>query len=151
MKKRIKELESRRVEELQTQLARALADYDNLQKRVERQSIELYLGASQRIVKQLLPILDMLGDAQNHLKDAGLAITIKEFEEVLKNEGYEKITPKIGDKFNEQINEAVDTIATENKNDDNTIAETSLVGWRQGGGSIIRPAKVMVKKFKNNS
>lgn len=134
------------IEILKNQLARTLADYDNLQKRIERQSIELYANASQRIIKQLLPILDMLNDAQKHLNDAGLAITIKEFEDILKNEGYEKINPEVGSEFDPNNNEVVDVVETGKKDEDNKIESVSLVGWIQGE-SIIRPAKVVVKKF----
>lgn len=144
-----KQKKSAEVEILKNQLARTLADYDNLEKRVERQSLELYLNASSRIVKQLLPILDMIGDAQKHLQDAGLAITIKEFEEVLFGEGYKKIFPGEGEEFNETKHEAVDVVETENENEDNTVASVTLTGWEFGEGSIIRPAKVVVKKFKN--
>jgi molecular chaperone GrpE (heat shock protein) len=79
----------------------------------------------------------------------GLAITIKEFEEVLFGEGYKKIFPEPGEEFNETRHEAVDVVETENKNEDNTVASVTLTGWEFGEGSIIRPAKVVVKKFNN--
>ena len=86
-------------EELKNQLARALADYDNLVKRVEREKSEHRQLLVSRFVLQLLPILDTLYDAQNHLSDSGLAITIKEFEELLKSEGVEQIAVTRGDKL----------------------------------------------------
>lgn len=137
----------REILHLKEQLARALADYANLEKRTEKLSDELFSLSSQRIVKKLLPILDMLLDANKHLKDAGLAIVVKAFEEVLGSEGYTKIEPKDGDKFEETKEEAIDVLETDVKDEDNSIGSTALVGWMQGE-SIVRPAKVVVKKYK---
>ena len=69
--------------QLKSQLVRALADYDNLRKRVEREKEDIKNFASLGIVIRLLPIYDMLQDAQKHLNDSGLAITIGELEKLL--------------------------------------------------------------------
>jgi len=136
------------LEALKSQLARALADYDNLQKRTDRQRIELMQSASSRIVTRLLPILDMLENAQHHLADPGLAITIKEFKELLQLEGFEEMKVNVGDKFDEQNHEAIDVLETKSQDEDNTIGEVSLTGWKQFEGQPLRVAKVKVKKFK---
>lgn len=138
------------VELLKSQLTRALADYANLEKRTKRLSEELYSLSSQRIILKLLPILDMLSDAQEHLRDGGLSIVIKEFEDVLSSEGYKKIEPKEGERFNAELEEAVEVVETDDKDKDNNIVSTSLVGWMQKD-NVVRPAKVIVSKSKNNS
>lgn len=134
------------LESLKTQLARALADYDNLQRRVERQSVEMYSNASVRIVKRLLAILDMLDFAQNHLNDAGLAITLKEFRDLLKEEGYDEIRANEGEVFDPEIHEAIEVVETADQDRDNTIASVSVNGWRQANGAVLRHAKVKVAK-----
>jgi len=68
-----KELES-----VKTMLARALADYDNLNKRVDRERQDLIKIASVGVIIKLLPVIDNLESAQVHLKDQGLAISILE-------------------------------------------------------------------------
>ena len=83
--------ESEEIKQLKNQLARALADYDNLRKRVESTKQDLVYSASLRIISQLLPVLDQLEQANAHLKDQGLAISLQNFREVLKLEGYEEI------------------------------------------------------------
>ena len=75
------------VSELKGQLARALADYDNLRKRADEEKDALFKYSSQRIIAGLLPILDMLEAAQKHINDQGLAIAIKEFKDLLREEG----------------------------------------------------------------
>lgn len=127
---------------LKAQLVRALADYDNLSKRVERDRGELVQSASSRIVSQLLPILDMLEQAQKHLQDAGLAITLQQFKEVLNLEGYEEIKTQLGDGFDPEIHEAIEVVDGEGEG----IAEVLQPGWRRNDGFVIRPVKVKVYK-----
>ena len=86
----------------------------------------------------------MLIDAENQLKDAGLAIIVKEFEEVLKGEGVEKINSNNGVKFDENIHEAVEVGVGEGKKIE--IVEEVLTGWKYKSGMVIRPAKVKVRK-----
>ena len=87
------------LETMKSMLARALADYDNLSKRVDRERADLGKIASVGILARLLPVLDNLENAQRHLGDAGLAIGIAEFQKVLSEEGLNEIKPKIGEAF----------------------------------------------------
>ena len=130
--------------ELKAQLVRALADYDNLRKRVEKEKEELWKLMSARFVLRVLPIYDMLQSAQGHLKDPGVAITLDEFEKVLNEEGVEKIEIKAGDKFNEEYCEATSTTATKDKKMKGKVAQVILDGFKIKGGQVIRPAKVEV-------
>ena len=128
---------------LKNQLARALADYDNLVKRVEREKESLADIASLSLVKRLVLPIDMLYETQKHLNDTGLAIVINEFEMVLSDFGVEKIEPKIGEKFDEKLHEVVEVVPGDK---DNSIASVILVGWRYKKGIVIRHAKVKVYK-----
>ena len=131
------------VEELKKQLTRALADYDNLQKRVSEKKEEEEKIASFKIMVKLLPLYDMLIQAQVHLQDSGLAITIKEFETIFAEEGILKVNSKTGDVFNEKEQEAIETLEGGKKG---TIAQSLLTGWKYKNGFIIRPEKVKVYK-----
>jgi molecular chaperone GrpE len=133
---------------LKEQLARALADYDNLRKRIEREKEALENLASLKLILRLLPILDNLRAAQNHLKDAGLAITIGEFENLLKDEGIEEIKPNRGDAFDHNLHEVIEVV--ENCQEENRIEEVVLSGWRFKDGIIVRHAKVKVGKKGSN-
>lgn len=129
---------------LKAQLARALADYDNLRKRIEREKEDLEKLASLKLVLRLLPILDNLRAAQNHLKDAGLAITIIEFESLLKDEGIEEVKAVKGDPFDHNLHEVTEVV--ENSQEENKIEEVVLSGWRFTDGPVIRHTKVKVGK-----
>jgi len=134
--------------ELKEQLARALADYDNLRKRTEREREDFGRVAKVMLIARLLPTYDMLEEAQKHLKDSGLAITIEEFTKVLKEEGIEKIDVKAGDAFNEEVHEAVEVtdLNSDGKDKEGKITEIVLSGWRLVDGVVLRHAKVKVGK-----
>lgn len=144
-KRGIKKVDQEKIEDLENKLARALADYDNLRKRVEREREEFGKLANLRLVVRLLPVYDMLEGAQKHLNDSGLAITVEEFIKVLKDEGVKKIEVKVGDKFDEEIHEAVEIDEGKSKKQ-GKITEVILSGWRFIEGPVIRPVKVKVGK-----
>lgn len=132
------------LESVKTMLARALADYDNLSKRVDRERAELGKIASVSVIIRLLPVLDNLESAQLHLQDQGLAISLGEFKKVFNEEGLTEIKPKEGDAFDENEMEAIEVV--DGKGDNNTISELVLVGWKYSDGTVVRHAKVKVIK-----
>ena len=128
---------------LKLQLARALADYDNLRKRVEREQDSIVKLASSILITKMLPVVDMLESAQKHLNDGGLAICIGEVKNILREEGAGEIEVKPNDLFNEQFYEAIDTV--EGNGDNNgKVVEVVLPGWKFSDGSVIRHSKVKV-------
>jgi len=141
MKKTVKTNEN---QELREQLSRALADYDNLRKRVEREKEEFEKLANLKMVIRLLPVLDILRRAQAHLKDPGVEMTLRQFEEALTQEGIEEIKVKQGDIFDPEIHEAIETVA--NGKDRGKIVEVASSGWRFTDGPVIKHAQVRVSK-----
>ena len=131
------------LESVKAMLARALADYDNLNKRVERERSEIQKIISLRLIIKLLTVLDGLESAQMHLKDAGLAISIVEFKRILSEEGLTEIKPKVGEQFDENWMEAIEVVPGES---DNSIAEVVLIGWKFSDGTVVRHAKVKVTR-----
>src|SRR5260221_96546 len=71
-KKQEVQTEDPQVEVLKSQLARALADYDNLRKRADEERVSFIKYASRNILQSLLPVLDTFEAAQKHLKDIRL-------------------------------------------------------------------------------
>jgi len=136
-----KKLSQEELEGLKNKLVRALADYDNLRKRVEKERQDLVKFASLTIVVKLLPVLDMLEKAQNHLEDSGLAIAIGELKRILSEEEIVEIRPSEGDKFDTQSHEAVESAEGGKKG---FIAELVLPGFKFSDGKVIRYAKVKV-------
>lgn len=125
------------------QLARALADYDNLKRRTEEEKVSWAKFSSLSIISKLLPIMDMLESAQEHMKDSGLAIAILEFKKVFIEEGLEEINPKIGSEFDENLEEVIEVV---DGIGNNMISEVLVSGWKFKDGNVIRHAKVKVTK-----
>ncbi|MGD8744457.1 MAG: nucleotide exchange factor GrpE [Candidatus Woesebacteria bacterium] len=144
--KKKEEKKLKETEEIKNQLVRALADYDNLRKRVETDVDEGIKRIKKRLLSNMLSVFDMLEDVQEHVNDAGLAIAINEFRDTLKEEGAQEVKAGKGDEFDEDSFEAVETIKTKDKKKKGKVAEMVLTGWRYKDGSIIRPVKVKVYK-----
>jgi len=132
---------------LKNQLARCLADYDNLRKRTEAEKALWDKFLTEKVLIKLIPVLDSLESAQNHLKDNGLAIATGEFRKVFEEEGIVEIRPEKNEVFNPELHEALELVQGGSKG---KISELVLVGWKFDDGKIIRPAKVKVFSDASN-
>ena len=130
-------------QELEGQLKRALADYQNLEKRFEEERKLLSKLSASLLIEKLLPVLDNLEKAQIHLKDQGLEIVIKQFEDILTQEGVEEIAAE-GAQFNPHYHEAIESQQGEQ---DNLVIKVLTKGYKIED-TILRPAKVIVSKKK---
>jgi len=61
---------------------RALADYQNLVKRIESEKSEIMKLASLNVVNKLVPTLDILELAAKHSQDEGVQMAVKQFQQV---------------------------------------------------------------------
>lgn len=129
----------------QTQLARALADYQNLEKRFEKEKLEVILRANKNLLEELLPVIEGIENAQAHLNDQGLKLTLDQLYNVLDRYGIEPINPEPGEEFNSLLHEAVDTT---DGGKYATIAKLYAKGykWKQEPALVLKPAKVQVFK-----
>ena len=126
---------------VRNQLVRALADYDNLKKRVEAEQTTFMDVAKVRLVTRFLPIFDMFEQVQTHVNDSGMAIALGELREKLSDEGISEITAKEGDEFDEALMAAVEVV--EKPEMAGKVSSLSLKGYRMGD-NILRYAKVVV-------
>src|SRR5258706_12577927 len=101
------------IETLQNQISdceqkykRALADYQNLQRRTQEQKAEWIKSANKELLLKLLPILDTLMLASKHITDKGLQISIDQFLKLLEQEGLTRIKT-IGETFNPYTMKAI--------------------------------------------
>lgn len=132
------------VEEWKNKYLRALADYQNLEKRSRAELEEARTFAAEVVLSRLLPAVDTLSKAKNHLKDPGLDLAFKEILAVLSEQGVEKMTV-VGKRFNPHEMECVEV--AEGK-DSEVVAEV-LPGYRFRG-KILRVAQVKVGKEEIN-
>lgn len=117
---------------------RALADYQNLQKRVEEERMRMIKYANEQLILELLEVYDNLIKASEHISDEGLKIVIKQLEDLLKKYGVEEIS--VEGEFDPQWHECVEMVQG---NEDNKICGVVKKGYKLYN-KLIRPAKVKV-------
>lgn len=129
--------------ELREKLARSLADYVNLEKRIENQRQFFVTLTTISIITKMIEVLDDLRLTQDHLQDQGLQMTIDKFFNVLKNEGLEEIKTE-DQTFDPAFMDCINT----QKGEDNKILSVHKKGYTLNG-QVIRPAQVVVGKTSN--
>jgi molecular chaperone GrpE len=105
---KIEQLE-KRVAELENDWKRALADYQNLEKRTREEKSLLTQFANMVLLESLLPVLDNFLLLEKHSEDQGVKMSVNEFKEVLRNAGLKEIDVNEGEMFDPKIMDAVDT------------------------------------------
>ena|SRR3989338_6961964 len=123
---------------------RALADYQNLEKRTQEQYFEVSKKAAVEFITKLLSVFDDLETAERELKNEGLSLTMRKLRDVLRVENVEKIQV-LGKKFDPSFMECVE--AVEDKRSDYVVREVKP-GYTIFD-KIIRVAQVIVGKKRN--
>jgi molecular chaperone GrpE len=150
LKEEIKDFKEKLREQRDAAL-RALADYQNLQKRVEREKEETIEFANLNFVRDLLPSLDSFDMALEHLKDNpdspeeaeqdGMEKVYNQLIAALKSNGVEKINA-VGEKFNPEFHESIEVVEDEKSG---VVVEEIQKGYTLHGKTI-RPSKVKIGK-----
>ncbi len=135
--------ETDKSQNLENQLKRAVADYQNLEKRVAVEKSDWIKLSNKDLLLRLMPGLDSLILAQKHTQDEGIKIAIKHFLEILEQEGVKKIETA-GKNFDPNLMEAVATNIGEN----DKVLEETRAGYVLND-KVLRPAQVIVGKEQN--
>lgn len=129
---------------------RLMAEYDNYQKRTQKEKAARYSDAVVDTVLKLLPIGDNLERALNTevtSEDAvkfkeGIEMVMKQFNDCLEKLDVKPI-PAMGEQFDPNIHNAVMHIEDESV-DDNTIVEDLLKGYIYKDERVVRHSMVKV-------
>ena len=112
------------IKDLQAKLARAMADYANLEKRFERDSSHVIKFATSNLVQKLLTLRDHLDLSEQSLNDQGVSMLLTELDKIIADEGVIKIdTSKSFDPSCMECSELVD-------GDKDQIITTTRVGYK---------------------
>ena len=127
-------------------LQRVAADFENYRKRAARDQESLVARAAERLVRELLPVLDdlerALQAAEQHEEaklEEGVRLVHRQLAETLRKEGLEEI-PTDG-KFDPHLHEAL--LAQPAEAEAGTVIEVLQKGYRLGD-RVLRPARVVV-------
>ena len=141
--KQVQEVQSR-FDQLRQQLQR---ETDETRQRLNRSADERAAGEKAKFIASLLPALDNLrraianADAPRDVLLEGIRSTVTSFEAALTSAGVEPIQ-SVGEEFNPELHEAVDTEETSGEMDGRVLEEYSR-GFRIGD-RLLRPARVKV-------
>jgi molecular chaperone GrpE len=149
LQQRLEELERERDEYLDD-LKRLAADFDNYRKRAVRDQEALVARAHERLVKELLPVLDdlerALEAAAKHEEarlEEGVRLIQRQLAESLSREGLVEI--ETNGRFDPHVHEALLTQPSEAE--EGSVIEVLQKGYRLGD-RVLRPARVVVAAAK---
>jgi molecular chaperone GrpE len=135
-------------EELIDTLQRVKAEFDNYRKRAARDQASLVARAHERLVKELLPVLDdlerALEAAAEHEEaklEEGVRLVHRELRDALAKEGLVEI--ETNGSFDPHVHEALLTQPSEQ--DEGSIIEVIQRGYRLGD-RVLRPARVVISQ-----
>jgi len=142
---RLAEAEAKAEEHLDD-LKRLAAEFENYRKRTARDQASLVARAAERLVKELLPVLDDLeralvaADEHEEAKlEDGVRLVHRSLADALRREGLEEI-PAEG-AFDPHVHEAL--LSQPSEAVEGTVIEVLQKGYRLGD-RVLRPARVVV-------
>jgi len=125
---------------------RLAADFDNYKKRVARERNALVTLANERLVKELLPILDDLERAlvaaaehEEARLEEGVRLVHRSLESLLERNGVKEIDT--GGAFDPNVHEAL--LAQPSEADEGMVIDVVQKGYMLGE-RVVRPARVVV-------
>ena len=131
-------------------LKRLAAEFENYKKRTAREQASLSARATERLVKELLPIVDdlerALQAAEEHEEaklEEGVRLVHRQLASALEREGLAEI--ETNGKFGPHVHEAL--LSQPSEADEGSVIEVLQKGYRLGD-RVLRPARVVVAAQK---
>jgi molecular chaperone GrpE len=147
LSERLEQLEAERDEYL-ADLKRVAAEFENYRKRAVRDQESLVARAHERLVKELLPVLDdlerALEAAAEHEEaklEEGVRLVHRELRDALAKEGLVEI--ETNGRFDPHVHEAL--LTQPSAEDEGAIIEVIQKGYRLGD-RVVRPARVVISQ-----
>ncbi len=146
------EIEKMKIEkaELNDRFLRLFSEFDNYKKRVNKEKLELISTASEKVIVNILPIIDDFeraiaanekADDVNAIKE-GFNLIYNKMQQMLKRFDVEEISAK-GEPFDTDFHEAVTHFPTDKEEDKGKVIDVTEKGYKLKG-KVIRYSKVVV-------
>lgn len=129
------------VEKYKDLYLRALADYKNLEHRMNQERQRMRGLIKREMIYTFLPVLDNLDQAEVFNQDPGLKMISSAFRKALNEMGVVELN-LVGTEYDPAYAEVVEVIPGD---EDNIVQETMQKAY-QLDGQVIRPGKVKVSK-----
>lgn len=140
----VQEVLQQEKEEYKQKYLRALADYQNLEKRRVAEKEEVRKFAAEITLKTLLPAIDNLQRAARHIDDKGLLLALKDLELALAANNVKKMSV-VGKVFDPFTMECIEVVEGEN----GIVVEELTPGYTFFE-KVLRVAQVKVGKGNTN-
>ena len=131
---------------LEDRLLRLAADFDNYKKRAAREREEYVTHANERLVKELLPILDDLERAltaatehQEAALEEGVALVHRSLASLLERQGLKSISTE--GKFDPHVHEAL--LSQPSEAEEGSVIDVVQKGYTLAD-RVVRPARVVI-------
>jgi len=136
---------NKEIKELRNKYLMALADLENYKKRMKKESEEFMKYANERLLKELISVVDNFERAlmvkhDNNDFSKGIELIYKHLLSILKKEGVEAFE-SVGKEFDSRYHEAVSAVPSKHK--DGIVIEELEKGYNLKG-KLARPARVVV-------
>jgi len=136
---------------LHDQVLRKTAEFDNYKKRTERDFYDRVLNANEKLIAEILPILDDMERAIDHAKNSndvgslleGAELIEKKLHSILEKQGLQKMHA-VGNEFDPEKHEALMQIEKKGV-ESGLIVEEHLKGYNLND-KVVRHAQVIVSK-----
>jgi molecular chaperone GrpE len=136
---------------LKDQLLRKVAEFDNYKKRSDREALQLIQNANEKLILDLLPILDDMERFFQHIEEQknldsvleGSQLIYKKFVDILEKEGLEPMKA-VSETFDPEMHDAL-MQSEDPKSESGTIISEYSKGYLLNG-KVIRHAQVIVAK-----
>ena len=125
------------IADLESRLARALADYQNLENRFGRESSAIVKFATAGLLQKFLTVRDHLEMAVSHLQDPSLTMILSQFDKILAEEGVKEV--KTDGLFDPAIMECQEQVEGEK----DKVMQVVQKGYSLHD-RLLRPARVVV-------
>ena len=147
---RVAELEAK-VEQLQKDALYRAAEFDNFRKRTIQEKADLIKYGCQKAIEALLPVIDDLERAMQHIDKAedidsvkeGVALIMQKFQGYLKQQQVTVIPANPGDDFDDKIHEAITMFPAPDPSLKGKIVDCPTKGYKLYD-KVVRYAKVVV-------
>ncbi len=149
LEEKVKDLEAQ-LQELNDKYLRLAAEYDNYRKRTLKEKAELIKTAGEKVLVNLLPVIDDFDRALEHIDRAsdiealkeGVKLIYNHFQKFLKQQGVEEVEA-LGKPLDTDLHEAIQQVPAENEEQKGKIVNVVQKGYKLGD-KVIRHAKVIV-------
>jgi molecular chaperone GrpE len=138
--------EDERLAALEDKLLRVAADFENYKKRAARERAEYVTHANERLVKELLPILDDLeraldavGEHQEATVEEGVRLVHRSLASLLERNGVKQIDTE--GKFDPHVHEAL--LSQPSDAEEGSVIDVVQKGYTIGD-RVVRPARVVI-------